>query len=73
VVPELEITIAAVPPMVKAVGLLKLVPVIVTSVPTGPLAGVKEVMVGEEEFVGGLQRAFFAIPVLKSNDVNVIK
>jgi hypothetical protein len=31
---------------VKAVGLNKLVPVIVTSVPTDPDAGVKEVIVG---------------------------
>ena len=45
-VPVLEITRAVVPPIVKAVGLSRLVPVMVTRVPTGPLAGVKEVMVG---------------------------
>jgi len=32
--------------MVKAVGVVKLVPLMVTSVPTGPVAGLKEVMVG---------------------------
>ncbi len=72
VIPELEITMAVVPPIVKAVGLLKLVPVIVTSVPTGPLAGVKEVMVGADEIVGALHRAFIAIPVLKRID-NVLR
>ena len=45
-VPVLEITRAVTPPMVKAVGLPRLVPVMVNSVPIGPLAGVKEVMVG---------------------------
>jgi hypothetical protein len=45
-VPVFEITRAVVLPMVKAVGLARLVPAIVTSVPAGPLAGVKEVMVG---------------------------
>jgi hypothetical protein len=73
VVPELETTIAVVPPMVKAVGLLKLVPVMVTSVPTGPLVGVKEVMVGEDKGVGELHRAFIDIPVLKNSDINVVK
>ena len=48
-VPVFEITRAVVPPMVKAVGLARLVPAIVTSVPAGPLAGVKEVMVGVRE------------------------
>jgi hypothetical protein len=73
VVPELEIAIAAVPPMVKAAGALKLVPMMVTSVPTGPLAGVKEVMVGEDEGVGALHKAFIAIPVLKNSEFNVMK
>jgi hypothetical protein len=41
-----ETSIADTPPMVKAVGLLRLVPVMVTNVPTGPLAGLKDVMVG---------------------------
>jgi hypothetical protein len=59
--------------LAKAVGLLKLVPVMVTNVPTGPLAGVKEVMVGEDEIVGASHRAFFASPVFRSNDINVIK
>ncbi len=46
VVPVLEMTMAAVPPMVKAVGVPRLAPVMVTNVPTGPLAGLKEVMTG---------------------------
>jgi hypothetical protein len=45
-VPVLLIAIAATPPIVIAVGLLKLVPVIVTKVPTEPLAGANEVIVG---------------------------
>ena len=36
VVPLLETTMAAAPPMVNAVGVLKSVPVIVTKVPTAP-------------------------------------
>ena len=51
VVPSLDITIAATPPMVKAVGLLRLVPVMVTSVPTEPVVGVKEVIVGDAAVV----------------------
>jgi hypothetical protein len=46
VVPSLDTAIASTPPIGKAVGLLRLVPVMVTKVPTGPKAGVKEVMVG---------------------------
>jgi hypothetical protein len=45
-VPVLEMTMAAVPPMVKAVGVPRLVPVMVTNEPTGPLAGLKEVITG---------------------------
>ena len=41
-----ETMIADTPPMEKAVGFNKFVPVIVTSVPTDPFSGVKEVMVG---------------------------
>jgi hypothetical protein len=37
---------AAMLPMLRAVGELRLVPVMVTNVPTEPEAGVKEVMVG---------------------------
>jgi hypothetical protein len=51
VVPEKLIGIAATPPMLIAVGLFRLVPVIVTNVPTGPLLGAKEMMVG----VGGMK------------------
>ena len=40
-----DTTIAAAPPMVKA-GLSRLIPVIVISVPTGPIKGVKEVIMG---------------------------
>ena len=46
VVPLLETTMAAVPPMVNAVVELKSVPVIVTSVPTGPDDGLNEVIAG---------------------------
>ena len=46
VVPLFETAIAEVPPIVNAVGVLKLVPVIVTRVPTGPDEGVNELMVG---------------------------
>jgi hypothetical protein len=45
-VPVLEMTMAAVPPMVKAVGVPRVVPVMVTNVPTGPLDGLKEVIAG---------------------------
>ena len=44
--PSLDTTIADAPPMVKVVGLLRLVPVMVTSVPTAPLSGLNAVMVG---------------------------
>jgi hypothetical protein len=37
---------AALPPMVQAVVEFKLVPIIVTSVPTGPDDGLKEVIAG---------------------------
>jgi len=46
VVPLLETVMAATPPMLGAVGLLRLVPVMVTKVPMGPDVGLKEVMVG---------------------------
>ena len=46
VLPSLEITIAGTPPIVNAVGLVKLVPDIVTKVPTVPEVGAKELMVG---------------------------
>ena len=45
-VPVLEITMAAVPPMVKAVGVPRSVPVMVTNVPTCPLVGLNEMIVG---------------------------
>ena len=45
-VPVLDITIALTPPMLRAVGMFKLVPVMVTRVPGAPLEGLKEVMVG---------------------------
>jgi hypothetical protein len=44
--PVLEIAIAETPPIVNAVGLPRLVPVMVTKVPTDPMAGVKDVIVG---------------------------
>lgn len=44
--PVLETGIAAIPPIVIVVGLLRLVPVIVISVPTGPLEGLKEFIIG---------------------------
>jgi hypothetical protein len=46
-VPVFEITMALTPPMVIAVGALKLVPIMVTNVPMEPLSGLKEVMVGD--------------------------
>ena len=46
VLPVLETTMAVAPPIVKAVGLPKLVPVIVTKVPGLPIEGAKDVMVG---------------------------
>jgi hypothetical protein len=45
-VPVLETTIALTPPMLKAVGLPRLVPAILINVPTGPLAGLNEVITG---------------------------
>jgi hypothetical protein len=46
VVPVLDTTMAAVPPMVKAVGVPRLVPVMVTKVPGLPLVGLNPLMVG---------------------------
>jgi hypothetical protein len=43
---ELEINMAATPPMLIAVVLLKLVPVMVTNLPTAPVVGAKEAMLG---------------------------
>jgi hypothetical protein len=45
VVPVLDTAMAETPPIVKAVGLFRLVPVIVTNDPILPVVGVKEVMV----------------------------
>jgi hypothetical protein len=42
----LTVNVAAVPPNLTAVAPVNVVPVIVTPVPNGPLAGVKEVMAG---------------------------
>jgi hypothetical protein len=42
----LEITIAGTPPILNTVGLLRSVPVMVTRVPTLPLAGLIEVIAG---------------------------
>ena len=44
--PVLDTTIALCPPMVNTVGVPRFVPFMVTNVPTGPVAGLKEVMVG---------------------------
>jgi hypothetical protein len=46
-VPVFDTTTALTPPILNAVGVLKFVPVMVTSVPTAPCAGEKEAMVGE--------------------------
>ena len=46
VVSASETTIADTPPIVKAVGLLRCMPVICTKVPTGPLEGLKDIMLG---------------------------
>ena len=45
-VPELTVNVATLPPKKTALAPVKFVPVIVTLVPTRPLAGVKEVMAG---------------------------
>lgn len=45
-VPELEMVIAATPPIEKAVGLPRLTPLMVTKVPTGPDEGLNDVMEG---------------------------
>jgi uncharacterized membrane protein HdeD (DUF308 family) len=45
-VPLSDITMAVTPPIVKAVGLLRLVPVMVTTVPTAPVAGAKLLILG---------------------------
>ena len=47
VLPVLLTTMAFTPPIENVVGLLRLVPVMVTNVPTLPLVGVKDVMVGD--------------------------
>ena len=49
VLPLLLIGMAETPAIVIPVGLLKLVPVIVTSVPTGPVVAEKEIIVGGAE------------------------
>jgi hypothetical protein len=46
VVPLFEMGIAATPPIETLVGLLRLVPVMVTKVPTAPLSGTKLVIEG---------------------------
>jgi hypothetical protein len=51
VLPEKLIGIAVTPPMLIAVGLFRFVPVIVTNVPTGPLLGAKEMLLG----LGGMK------------------
>ena len=50
VVPVLETTIAAMPPIVNAEGEFKFVPMMVTRVPTGPVDGVKEEIELESQF-----------------------
>ena len=51
VVPVLDITMAVAPPMVNAVGDPRLVPVMVTRVPTEPVFGVNEEIAIEPQFV----------------------
>src|SRR5580698_584598 len=46
VLPVFDTTTAVCPPMVKAVGAVKLLPVMVTNVPTGPDEGLNELMTG---------------------------
>lgn len=57
VVPVLEITIAVLPPMEKADGFSRLLPVMVTKVPIVPLAGLKDVMKGMAGMAGSLANA----------------
>jgi hypothetical protein len=46
VLPLFDTTMALAPPIVKAVGASKFVPVMITSVPTGPDEGLNELMAG---------------------------
>jgi hypothetical protein len=46
VIPSLLMGMAAMPPIIIAEGLFKLVPVMVTNVPTAPLSGVNWLIVG---------------------------
>jgi hypothetical protein len=65
VVPELETLIALTPPMLKAVGLVRLVPIIVTKVPTEPEDGENEVMVGGWAFTK------FTFKAVKTNNSSI--
>ena len=62
VVPSLETTMPEIPPIVNDDGLLRFVPVIVTNVPTGPVSGVKEVMVGAGITINAPETAVVAVP-----------
>src|SRR4030088_1979326 len=60
-VAELPVKVAALPLNVTAVAPLKFVPLIVTLVPTGPLAGAKPVIAGAGTTVKAL--LLFAVPL----------
>ena len=62
VVPLLDTTMAGIPPIVNDDRLLKFVPVIVTRVPTGPVAGVKAVMAGSGLTIKAPETALVAVP-----------
>ena len=62
VVPLLETTIAGIPPILNDDVLLKFVPVRVTRVPTGPVAGVKAVMAGTGLTIKAPETALVAVP-----------
>ena len=63
-----DITRAVVPPTAHPVGLFKLVPVMVTNVPTGPDDGEKEVMVGAE----GVAHSVTTIAARVNRTMNVV-
>jgi len=57
---------ALTPPILKAVGLPKFVPLIVIKVPTGPDAGLNELIAGAWAFV------FSTVPSKVEEDINTI-
>ena len=67
VVPSLETVMAATPPMVNEEGEFKFVPVMDTTVPTGPPDGIKEVMVGCSLTINASETLLVAVPQILVN------